>query len=105
MEANLILLVVDDFGVKYAGQEHIEHVSSVLRRHYKISDDKHGKKYCGLTLDWDYEGRKVHFSMHDYVEKALNPFKHTMPKRLQSQPHQHVLPDDGAKIQYTKPKD
>jgi len=84
------LLVVDDFGLKDMGEEHREHLSSVMRRHYKISDDKHdGKTYYGLTLDWDYEGRKVHRSRAGYVAKALKRFKHEMPKRLQNQPHPH----------------
>ena len=48
-------LVVDDFGVKYVGKEHARHLISVLKEHYEISEDWEGKKYVGLTFDWDYE--------------------------------------------------
>jgi hypothetical protein len=36
-------LVVDDFGVKYVGQEHAEHLMTC------ISSDWNGAAYCGLT--------------------------------------------------------
>ena len=32
-------LVVDDFGVKYVGKEHAEHLMSVLNEHYTITED------------------------------------------------------------------
>ena len=32
-------LVVDDFGVQYVGEEHGQHLVSVLRQHYDISTD------------------------------------------------------------------
>ena len=32
-------LVVDDFGVKYVGEEHAQHLCQVLRKHYDISED------------------------------------------------------------------
>ena len=37
-------LVVDDFGVKYVGEEHAHHLCQVLRKHYDISEDWEGKK-------------------------------------------------------------
>ena len=48
-------LVMDDFGVNYVGKEHARHFISVLKEHYEISEDWEGKKYVGLTFDWDYE--------------------------------------------------
>ena len=45
-------LVVDDFGVKYVGEEHARHlVASLLAANYKIKTDWPGKKYIGITLD------------------------------------------------------
>ena len=35
-------LVVDDFGVKYCGKEHAEHLMSVLREHYQVTEDWEG---------------------------------------------------------------
>ena len=44
-------LVVDDFDVKYVGDDHAQHLVSVLKGHYNITDDWHRSKYIGLALD------------------------------------------------------
>ena len=64
-------LCVDDFGVKYVGREHAEHLKNVLNEHYKCAVDWDGKKYLGMDIDWDYDGRKVHVSMLDYIPEVL----------------------------------
>jgi hypothetical protein len=43
-------LVVDDFGVKYIGREHAEHLMECIKQNYNISSDWKGSAYCGLTL-------------------------------------------------------
>jgi len=43
-------LVVDDFGVKYTREEDKEHLIKALKKHYKISQEDEGERYCGLTL-------------------------------------------------------
>ena len=53
-------LCVDDFGVKYVGKHHAEHLMSVLKKYYKIPYDWEGKGYLGLDFDWYYSHRKVH---------------------------------------------
>ena len=95
-------LVVDDFGVKYVGREHAEHLISVLQENYEIETDWEGSKYIGMTLDWDYAKREVHLSMPNYVTEALARFKHSIPNAPQNQPHKHTMPTYGAKIQYAK---
>ena len=95
-------LVVDDFGVKYVGKEHVEHLIKVLKADYEIEEDWEGKKYVGLTFDWDYKKREVHVSMPDYVQKALHRFQHDKPNRRQQQPHKHNKPNYGAKQQYVE---
>jgi hypothetical protein len=35
-------LVVDDFGVMYVGQEHVEHLEAALEENYEISTDWEG---------------------------------------------------------------
>jgi hypothetical protein len=52
-------LVVDDFGVKYVGREHAEHLVTCINKNYNISSDLNGTAYCGLTLDWNYKNRTV----------------------------------------------
>jgi hypothetical protein len=48
-------LVVDDFGVKYVGREHAEHLMTCIKKNSNVSSDWNGTAYCGLTLDWDYK--------------------------------------------------
>ena len=46
-------LCVDDFGVKYVGKQHADHLMIFLREHYKISRDWKVKWYLVLDLYWD----------------------------------------------------
>ena len=95
-------LVVDDFGVKYQGEEHAKHLKSVLERHYKVTTDWSGKRYIGISLDWDYARRQVHLSMPGYVQKALKQFQHSTPTKPQHAPFPHAPIQYGAKKQYAK---
>ena len=38
--------------------------------------------------------------MPGYVAEALERFQHPHPKRAQDQPHKHVAPNYGQKVQY-----
>ena len=98
-------LVVDDFGVKYIGKEHVLHLIQILREHYEVEEDWGGTRYVGITLDWDYKQHEVHLSMPEYVERALARFGHPSPDKPQHQPHPHTIPTYGATVQYAKPED
>ena len=98
-------LVVDDFGVKYIGKEHVYHLLKALKEHYEVEEDWGGTRYLGITMDWDYKGHEVHLSMPDYVERALARFGHPIPNKPQDQPHPHTIPTYGATVQYAKPED
>ncbi len=91
--------MVDDFGVKYVGKETALHLIRALKQDYNITIDWSGKKYVGLTFDWDYANRRVHLSMPGYVSKAIERFQIEMPKKTQDSPHPHATPSYGAKIQ------
>ncbi len=67
-------LVVDNFGVKYVGEENAKHLLNAVRQYYKCSCKWEGERYCGLTIKLDYPGQKVHLSMPGYVTKALTRF-------------------------------
>jgi hypothetical protein len=95
-------LVVDDFGVKYVGEENAQHLLDTVQKYYNCSCDWKGKRYCGLTIKWDYEKRKVHLSMLGYAKKALTRFQHPPPAKRQDQPYPHVKPNYGAKKQYSQ---
>ena len=95
-------LVVDDFGVKYVGEEHAQHLKLVLEEHYKVTTDWTGTRYIGITLDWDYDKRQVHLSMPGYVQKALKQFQHVWKGKTQDSPFQSEPIRYGAKKQYAK---
>ncbi len=66
----LFTLIVDDFGVKYVGKEHADHLIASIRSTYKkLTEDWTGSLYCGIMLDWDYVGRTVDISMPGYIKK------------------------------------
>jgi hypothetical protein len=58
-----------------------------------------------MTMDWDYNGHKVHVSMLDYVPKVLACFQHRAPNKPQHQPYPYIKPNYGAKAQYTEDTD
>ena len=98
-------LVVDDFGVKFCGKEHADHLMIVLKQNYEVTEDWEGEKFIGITLDWDYDERLVHLSIPGYVQKGLVQFRHPRPKRPQNSPYPFTPPKYGAKVQYAEGED
>jgi hypothetical protein len=98
-------LVVDDFGVKYVGTEHAQHLLQTINQHYDTSHEWEDERYIGLTIDWDYIQRLCHISMPGYCENARQRFKHELPKKRQDQPYPHVERQYGAKQQFATPED
>jgi len=49
----MFILVVDDFGIKSHGQQHLDHLLHTLRHLYTIKTGD-GSKYLGMSLEWDY---------------------------------------------------
>jgi hypothetical protein len=93
-------LVVDDFGVKYVGREHAEHLMACIKKNYNISSDWNGTAYCGLTLEWDYKKRTVDLFMPGYIKAALHKYQHPAPSRPEHAPHTWNPPIYGAKTQF-----
>ena len=85
-------LCVDDFGVKYVGKQHADHLIAVLKEHYTISQEWNGARYLGIDIDWDYINREIHISMLSCVQDSLTRFRHSRPRKPQDQPHPHVKP-------------
>lgn len=79
-------LVVDDFGVKFVGIEHLQHLVESLKRFYEIELDPTGAKYCGIPLEWAYINRTVDLSIPNYVPNKLKEFNHPMPAKPQHSP-------------------
>ena len=83
-------LCVDDFGVKTFTKEDSLHLLDALRSHYRITIDWSGTNYCGLTLDWSYNGGFVDISMSGYITKALERLNHKPKVYPQTSPHEHT---------------
>ena len=64
-------LVVDDFGIKYAGIRHADRIIRGFKSEYEISKDWKGGLYCGINLEWDYDKRALDFSMSGCIKKLL----------------------------------
>ena len=64
-------LVVDDFGVKYVGEENANNlIQAIESKEYKLEVDWTGSRYCEITLDWNYDERTLVISMPGYVKKC-----------------------------------
>ena len=98
-------LVVDNFAVKYTREQDAKHLIIALKENYKITIDQTATKYIGLTIEWDHENGIVHTSMPGYLSKAFVRFKHETPQKQQNSPHPLVIPNYGAKAQYTEPEE
>ena len=61
----LFTLVVDDFGVKYAGEEHALHLKHTIEENYTVTSEWYGRQYIGITLDWDYKRIQVSYPCHN----------------------------------------
>ena len=80
-------LVVDYFGVNCFGVEQLQSQVESLNKLYEIVLDPTGSKYCGITMEWDYENRTVDLSITNYVPTKLKEFDHPKPSRPQHAPH------------------
>jgi hypothetical protein len=98
-------LVVNNFGVKYIGKEHTQHLLQMVQKYYKCLFELEGERHCRLTIKWDYPGKKVHIAMPFYLENALKQFQHPPPIMPPDQPHPHAKTQYGAKVQHAKPHD
>ena len=95
-------LAVDDFGVKHVGKEYADHLIWCIKENYDIIEDWEGKHYLGITFDWNYDTCSVHLSTPNYIPDTLKRFKRENPKIWQGYPHQHTVPNYGAKQQFTE---
>ena len=98
-------LVVDDFGIKYQGNDDALHLISTLEKQYKIKVDMDGSMYLGITIALDKPNRKVTLSMPGYVEKALKRFNITKASRDTHSPAIYTTPVYGQQQQQATPED
>jgi hypothetical protein len=99
-------LCVDDFGIKYIGDEHLNHLFAALwTETYKIIEDWKGNLYCGISLTWNYDKRCVGIAMPTYVAKQLLRYEHPHPMKPQHCPYNPNLIKYGQDNQATDPID
>jgi hypothetical protein len=98
-------LVVDDFGVKYVGKEHADHLIESIKKTYTLTEDWSGDLYCGISLKWDYDARTVDISMPNYIKKKLQEYNHVLPKKPQHCPYLPVPKQFGTEAQKPLPPD
>ena len=99
-------LLVDDFCIKYIGEDNLKHLIDALEQDYTMEVDYEGKLYAGITLDWNYgRDRYVDISMPGYTLKQLIRYAHKKPRRPQHCPYSPNPIKYGAKIQEPLPTD
>jgi hypothetical protein len=97
--------VVNDFGVKYIGEENAQNLIDTLSTNYEITKDWTADTYLGMNLHWNYVELYVDTSMPNYVTKALQRFKHPNTEFPQHAPHPPKTIQYGAKVQFTEEHD
>ncbi len=68
------VLVVDDFGIKYNNMEDLEHLLTAIRSMYQLTVDLQGKRFLGMSIDFDRTERTLAISMPHYIARTLNRF-------------------------------
>jgi hypothetical protein len=97
-------LVVDNFGLKYVGKEHADHLIKCLKEKYKLTKDWAGDLYCSISLTWDYGVQMLDISMPGYIKKQLLKYKHIM-QRIQHCPYAPEPKRYGVNAQSPLPHD
>lgn len=98
-------LVVDDFGVKYVDKADVDHLVASIKSTYMLTEDWSGNLYCGITLEWDYDGRTVDISMPGYITKKLQEYNHVVSKAVQNCPYSPAPKQFGSEAHRPLPPD
>ena len=101
----MFTLIVDDFGVKYVGEQHAIHLWDTIKEFYDLTENWQGDLYSGINLAWDYQKRTCRLTMEDYIQTVLTKYNHSCPKQRQLYPFRAAAINYGAKAQYTDDED
>ncbi len=73
-------LCVDNFGIKYIGCKHLQHLYNALHKEtYEILEYHTSNLYCGITLKLNYKKHHVDLAMPAYVMKQVTKYSHVAP--------------------------
>ena len=95
-------LMVDDFGVKYIGKQHADHLINDIQEHYQVSTNQEGQQYCVISIKWNYKKQVVDLSIPGCIQAALHSFQHSPPSGKEHTPHSWERPKYGATHKFTK---
>jgi hypothetical protein len=100
-------LAVNDFGIKYIGEDNLQHRYNALSKEtYEIVEAYIGNLYCGINLKWNYEKQYVNLSMPKYVMKQLTTqYTHIAPLKPQLCPFSPNPINYGKDNQASSPTD
>ena len=76
-------LVEDNFGVAYECREDSGKLKGLLEKKYKVTTDWEGKLFVGITLEWDYNQRRLKLTLTKYVEALMHRFRNLKQTRTQ----------------------
>jgi hypothetical protein len=96
---------VDNFGVKYVGKEHIDHLIKCIKTKYILTKDWAGDLDYGIKLNWDYTACTLNVSMPGYIKKLLQKYKHCIPSKPQCCPYSPATKQYGKQVQASIPID
>ena len=99
-------LIVDDFGVEYVGVEyvgveHFDYLLNLLKKFHGVQFNMAGNKLAGISIQWDYPGKRCRLSMPGYIDNLLLKFKHPRPTKPRLLPYACLPISYGAKTQLT----
>jgi hypothetical protein len=92
---------VDDFGVEYVGIEHFNFLIALLKKYHGVKVNMAGDKLAGISIKWDYAGKRCRLSMPGNVDNLLLKFKHPRPLKRQLSSYTCLPISYGAKTQLT----
>jgi hypothetical protein len=85
-------LIVDDFAVKYVGNQHADHLRNALLQSYELTTDWEAKVYSGMSFKWDNKNRTCDISIPGYISNVLSKFQHDAPKHPKHTPSRYATP-------------
>jgi hypothetical protein len=78
---------VDDFGVEYVGVEHFDYLLKLLMKFHGVQFNMARDKLAGISIQWDYPGKRCRLSMPGYIDNLLLKFKHPHPTKPRCSPY------------------
>eukprot|EP00957_Ditylum_brightwellii_P063016 4782627-Ditylum_brightwellii.AAC.1 len=72
----------------------------MLGHWYEVAEYWYGKRYCGITVEWDYEHGHDDLSMPGYICNVLMKIQHAILRRQHDAPQKHIPLQYGQTIHY-----